>query len=199
MVFIAVEYVMCQGTLDASWGPSPNLFVGVCFAGLTVFESSVAARNLARYLPSVMCIIGAALIAVAYLLTPPNSGHLWNWTYVPLFILIVLEVSLLWSLVPKESDGGSDRLGLKAKYAFVLLFLLTLLGGSNSMYGQMVSFFLMTIPVILAWEGVIDLTEREEWRAPAAFRPLVRIMAATAVFIIASFIGYILGNWYWVT
>jgi hypothetical protein len=196
LAFITLQY----GEHYEWYGPSPLLFVGICFLGLTIFEVSEIARNLIHFLPFIMCIVVAAAIGFAYLVTPSNPGFLWYWNYVPLFALIVVEVLLLWSLAPKESDSDTNLVGLKIKYSFFLLFLLTLLGGSNVMYGQMVSFFFMTVPVVLSWEEVIHRSRIVQGRESSGFKgPAIRTALALVVSFIAGTIGVSLGNSFWVT
>jgi len=147
-----------------------------------------------------MCIVVAAAIGFVYLSPPQVPGSLWYWEYVPLYALVVVEVILLWSLAPKESNDKTSLVGLRIKYSVLLLFLLTLLGGSNVMYGQMVSFFFMTVPVILSWEEVIYRSRIGNRTVPSDLKGFViRTTLALLVSFIAGFVGFYLGNSFWVT
>jgi hypothetical protein len=196
LAFITLQY----GEHYEGYGPSPVLFVGICFLGLTIFELSETACNLIRSLPLIMCIVVAAVIGFVYLSTPQNPGYLWYWECVPLYALVVVEVIFLWSLAPKESNIGTNMVGSRIKYSVLLLFLLTLLGGLNVMYGQMVSFFFMTVPVVLSWEEVIDRSRIINMSSSSSLKgPAIRTALALIISFIAGFVGVYLGNWFWVT
>jgi len=183
-------------------GPSPLTFLGFCFLGLFAWDLVDAVRRVSHFLPPFVLVLAATMTVVYCLIFPIDPFYIeWVPDRVPLFALILFDLIVLWNVGLREVYYTDIRPWVRLRYSMLLVVIFAILGTYFSDYGQMVSFFFLMIPVVLAWEEIIDESTYLQQRRPPERRHRLasRLVAALAISFIAGFMGIYFANMFWVT
>ncbi len=176
-----------------------GFYVGICFLGLFAWESANAVRTKSILVLFSFCISLAIAAIVAIMLYPIRfDNSFFNIERLPFFMLFLVDIILIWNLVLMPSSHGKAplRTNLIAAFSIVAIiwgwsFLTQFSILQVSSYGQMVSFFVLVIPTVLIWEGLLDSDRLE--------RGIMNICAVALISGLSMFLAVLLGSAAWVT
>ena len=191
--------------LDYGTSPWISFYLGVCFIGLLAWESANAIRNVAPLLLMLACIASAVASVIIMMLFPFNLNHYgFILTRAPFFLTVMVGIVFLWNLVLMRGRQAkvNFKLNIWAGISLILIVCIFATGIPyiNWMvtdYGQMVSFFVMAIPTVLAWEALID--NNPFGKGKSVNLMIGRTALVVGVSVIAGFLACLLGSVMWVT
>lgn len=178
-----------------------GFYLGVCFLGLFAWESANAIRIRSAPLLLSFCL-GFAIAAIVDLMFYPIrfDNSFFSIGRLPFFLLFLVDVILVWNLVLMPVSHGKAPLRINIIAAFSIIAILwayiflvpySIHKMDITSYGQMVSFFILVIPTVLVWEGLLDSDQSE--------RGIFNICAVTLISGLSVYLALLLGAAAWVT
>ncbi|HUL39507.1 MAG TPA: hypothetical protein VLU38_04365 [Methanomassiliicoccales archaeon] len=171
--------------------------------GLFAWESASFIRDFSAKALVVCCVLMASAAALTLVLFPIRhiNGHpFFDITRIPFFLVFLVAIIFAWNLAVISRPSIEKLFWLNAVAAFLIFFMILLLWYSLpyalfritfDSYGQMVSFFILVIPTVLVWEGLIESDPSR--RSGSAVSTAIMITALSAFFAVA------MGSESWVT
>jgi hypothetical protein len=179
------------------WG----FYLGICFLGLFAWESANAIRGKSTRLLLLFCLGFAIATVVTEILFPIRMDHyFFSIARLPFFIIFLVEIILIWNLLLMPRSHGKAPLRTNIIAALVIVSILSfflplvlaeffnLFTGD---YGQMVSFFILVLPTVLVWEGLLDSSRSD--------RGVLNVCALVLVSGFSMYLAVALGSAAWVT
>ncbi len=178
-----------------------GFYLGICFLGLFAWELANAIRGRSVRLLLSVCLVFAIVTIMAEMLFPIRMDHyFFSIARLPFFIVFLVEIILVWNLLLMPGSHGKAPLRINIIAAFVIIailafFLPLVLASSFNLftgdYGQMVSFFILVLPTVLVWEGVLDSNRRDRW--------VINSYAVILISGLSTYLAIALGSAAWVT
>lgn len=173
-------------------------YLGMLFLGLAAWESANVIGGRSETILLGLCTALAISIFLANLWLPLDSrDDFFDFDLVPSYILAMLTIIMTWNLVLMHYSNHEAplRLNLLAAGAIIVIIwsmvYIIPLRLNAEQNGQMVSFFIMVIPNVLIWEGVLD--SRVEQRG------ILEIMAISILSFLGIFLAALFGSLVWVS
>lgn len=178
-----------------------GFYIGICFLGLFAWESANVIRRRSASLLLSFCFGFAIVALVALILCPIHFDNVFfSIERLPFFLLFLVDIILVWNLVLMPGSHGKTPLRtnmvgafsiIAILWAYVFLVPYSILKMDITSYGQMVSFFVLVIPMVLIWEGLLDSDPSE--------RGILNISAIVIISGLSMFLAIDLGAAAWIT
>jgi hypothetical protein len=194
MAFI-MAFSQLQWLLGEGWWINPTfiLFFSMCFAGMAAWEAALLLGQRSRLLIIVLAFLVLIPAIALYYIFPVDPRFVeWVPGRIPIFTAMLLELVLFCGFVIDgyAEQGSIPRINLFS--AILITVIWVLLSSVPSQfawdvtdYGQMVSFFVLVVPVVLLWEGLIKGYSSAGW-SDARF-----LLTLIGIILISLFIGFL--------
>gem|GEM_PF-6348533 len=182
-----------------------SFYLGACFLGLFAWESANAIRKQAPFLLLLVCIALAISPFIIMVLFPFRLNYYgFILTRAPFFLTVLIDVVLFWNLIlmrsPQAKAPFKVNIGAGVSLILIVWIFATAIPDFSWIvfdYGQMVSFFVLTIPTVLAWEALMDVNP---FVTGKNFKLIVGgTFLVIVVSLIAGFQAILLGGVMWAT
>jgi hypothetical protein len=181
--------------LSSWWG----FYLGISFLGLFAWESANAIRGRSTRLLLLFCLgFGIATIVTEILFPIRMDNYFFSLARLPFFIIFLVEIILVWNLLLMPGAHGKAplRINVVAAFSIVAISLAynSIVSYSIQMditgYGQMVSFFILVLPMVLVIEGLLDSNRRD--------RGALNICAMILISGFSMYMAIVFGSVVWV-
>lgn len=189
-----------------------SFYLGTCFLGLFAWESANVIRKVSRILLLLTCIVLAiASFALSIAIPVDSSYYGFILARAPFYLIVLVDVVLLWNLTMMTNPQGKApfKLFMIASFSLIvavwlLIYAVPVPEFRAEAYGMMVSFFILAIPTILAWEALLDSTsirrgDASAYRITDEKTYARRITVVVLISIISGLFAIIQGSIMWMT
>jgi len=188
-----------------------SFYLGTCFLGLFAWESANMIRKVSRFMLLLACIVLAIASFVLSIVIPVDSSYYgFILARAPFYLIVLVDVVLLWNLtMMNRQEKAPFKLFMIASFSLIgaiwlLIYAVPIPEFRADLYGMMVSFFILVVPAILAWEALLDnvLIRRggaSVYRIVDEKTDSQRIAVVVLISIIAGFFAIIQGSIMWMT
>jgi hypothetical protein len=189
-----------------------SFYLGTCFLGLLAWESANVIRKISRFLLLLACIVLAIASFVLSIAIPFDSSYYgFILTRAPFYLIVLVEVVLLCNLtmMTNPQEKAPFKLFMIASFSLIvaiwlLIYAVPFQEFRADLYGMMVSFFILAIPTILAWEALLDSASIRRgnasvYRIVDEKKDAQRIVVVVLISIMAGFFAIIQGSIMWMT
>ena len=169
-------------------------------------------RKVSRFLLLLACIVLAIASFVLSIVIPVDSSYYgFILARAPFYLIVLVDVVLLWNLImmTNPQEKAPFKLFMIASFSLImaiwlLIYAVPVPEFRADLYGMMVSFFILAIPTILAWEAFLDNAsirrgDASVYRIVDEKKDTQRIVVVVLISIMAGFFAIIQGSIMWMT
>ena len=182
-----------------------SFYLGTCFLGLFAWESANAIRKVSPYL-LLLASIAVAVISIILVIMIPIDPNYYGFILarVPFYLTVLVGLVLLWNLALLTNPEGKApfKLFVIASVSLITAIWLLIYAVPDvrfraDHFGMMVSFFVLALPTVLAWEALMD--GRPVKTNTASLNRIVRIAVVVLISIASGIFAIIQGSVMWIT